>query len=83
MREPKRSDDDPQAAKTKSYLTAKQLRGRYGNRSHMWIERRLTEDPNFPRPVYFGRFRFWALDEIEQWERAAIVARDRTPPEAA
>ncbi len=76
-------DDPPSPPAAKSYLTAKQLRRRYGNRSHMWIERRLRGDPTFPRPVYFGRFRFWALDELERWERAAVVARDRTPREAA
>ena len=65
------------------YLTAKQLRARYGGRSHMWIERRLLSDPTFPRPAYFGRFRFWALDEIEAWERAAIAARGNNSSEAA
>ena len=60
-----------------------QLRKRYGGRSHMWIERRLLSDPTFPRPAYFGRFRFWALDQIEVWERAAIAARDNNSPEAA
>ena len=73
--------EPPSAARF--YLTAKQLRARYGGRSHMWIERRLLSDPTFPRPAYFGRFRFWALDEIEAWERAAIAARDNNSSEAA
>jgi hypothetical protein len=38
----------------KVYLTAAQLRERYGGVSHMWIERRLKSDPAFPRPKKFG-----------------------------
>lgn len=52
------------------YITSNQLRERYGGRSHMWIERRLKDDSGFPRPVYFGRFRYWLLSDLEKWERA-------------
>jgi len=60
----------------KRYLTAAQLRERYGNVSHMWIERRLKRVPNFPRPVKLGGsgLRMFELDELEQWERACAVA---------
>ena len=51
------------------YLSSNQLRARYGGRSHMWVERRLKYDKGFPRPVYFGRLRFWKLSDIEAWER--------------
>jgi hypothetical protein len=51
------------------FLTSRQLRDRYGGVSHMWIERRLVDDPEFPKPVYFGARRFWALADIEVWER--------------
>jgi len=61
-------------SKTKTYLTAEQLRARYGGVSHMWIERRMKADPNFPQPMYMGRFRFWDLDKIEAFERAAVTA---------
>lgn len=56
------------------YLTARQLQKRYGGRSHMWIERRLAADPDFPRPIYVGRLRFWRLDQIEEYERARVAA---------
>jgi hypothetical protein len=39
----------------------------------MWIERRLADDPAFPKPVYFGARRFWPLAAIENWERAAVA----------
>jgi predicted DNA-binding transcriptional regulator AlpA len=54
------------------YLTAAQLRTRYGGVSHMWIERIMGRDPTFPHPTTFGSmFRFWRLDEIEAWERVS------------
>jgi len=52
------------------YLSAAQLRARYGGVSHMWIERRLKTDARFPHPQKFGRLRFWDLDKIETYERA-------------
>jgi predicted DNA-binding transcriptional regulator AlpA len=53
-----------------------QLRERYGDVSHMWIERRLKRDPTFPRPVKLGgsSLRMFDLDQLEQWERACAVA---------
>jgi predicted DNA-binding transcriptional regulator AlpA len=53
------------------YLRTKQLRARYGC-SHMWIERRLANDPTFPRPRYFGRLRHYPLSELEAWEQAQM-----------
>jgi len=56
-----------------TYVTTRQLRNRYGGVSHMWIERRLADDPAFPKPVYFGARRFWPRAAIENWERAAVA----------
>ena len=50
-------------------IPAAKVRARYGDRSHMWIERRLHDDSGFPKPRYIGRLRFWALEELEAWER--------------
>lgn len=55
------------------YLTAAQMMARYGGVSHMWLLRRTAKD-DFPKPVYFGRLRFWRRTEIEQWERSKAVA---------
>jgi hypothetical protein len=52
------------------YITSRQLRDRYGGVSHMWIERRLAEDSEFPKPVFFGKRRFWPLARLEAYERA-------------
>lgn len=53
---------------TSAYLPARKVWERYGVTSmtlHRWIA-----DPrmNFPAPHYFGRFRFWRLADLEQWE---------------
>lgn len=53
------------------YLTAKQLRARWGNVSHMFVERLLQNDDSFPRPIRLGggSMRFWRLKDIVRWER--------------
>jgi hypothetical protein len=68
-------DSDPPARADKIYLTAVQLRKRWGNCSHMFVERLLKSDPNMPRPVKLGaRIRFFDLDAIERYERSKIHA---------
>lgn len=56
------------------YISAPQVCDRYGGVSHMWLERKLKNDRNFPRPKYFGRLRFWKIDELEAYERNAAAA---------
>ena len=58
------------------YITTAQLRQRYGNLSHMWVERKLRNDPEFPRPVCFGSsFRFFKLADVEDYERRCAMKR--------
>ena len=39
---------------------------------------------SFPRLYYFGRFRYWRLDELEAWEREqALKAQGKYAGEAA
>lgn len=52
-----------------SLIPTAQVRARYGGVSHMWVERRLKDDPNFPRPLYIAKRRFWRLGELIAWER--------------
>jgi predicted DNA-binding transcriptional regulator AlpA len=61
---------------SKRYLTAAQLRWRYGNRSEMWLARIMRADPDFPRPIHIGRFRFWDLADIEAYERNLAARRE-------
>jgi predicted DNA-binding transcriptional regulator AlpA len=60
------TDDEAEAR----YLDSIQVRRRYGNRSDMWLWRRLRDDPSFPKPIEIGRRRFWRLDELVVWEHA-------------
>jgi hypothetical protein len=60
-----------------AYISAAQVLERYGGRSHMWLERRLKNDPRFPRPVKVGRLRFFELSKLEAYERiCAAEQRD-------
>jgi hypothetical protein len=55
--------------------TAK-LRQRYGDVSHMWVVRRLADDPSFPRPIFLAGRRYWRLADLIAWERSA-AAREK------
>jgi hypothetical protein len=50
------------------------VRRRYGGRSHMWIVRRLADDPAFPRPVYIAKRRYWRFADLVEWERKKASA---------
>ena len=62
-----------------AYLTAGQVRVRYGSCSHMWLIRRM-QDSGFPAPTYFGRLRFWRLSDLELWEREQAANPAERPP---
>jgi predicted DNA-binding transcriptional regulator AlpA len=51
------------------FLKAKQVRARYGDCSHMWIERR-QKDAGFPVPTFFGGLRFWRLSDLQDWDES-------------
>ena len=53
-----------------SFLPSSEVMRRYGV-SKMFIERKLANDPTFPRPHYFGKRRFWKLGELRRWEEQA------------
>jgi predicted DNA-binding transcriptional regulator AlpA len=63
-------------SKAKKWKTARQVRERYGDCSHMWIARRLESDPDFPRPVKFNRLRMWDEAELDAYDRIC-AARGR------
>jgi predicted DNA-binding transcriptional regulator AlpA len=53
-----------------TYLTATQVRLRYGGRSDMWLFRLLRNDPRFPKPMKISKQRYWNLAELLAWEEA-------------
>ena len=61
------------------FLKAKQVRARYGDCSHMWIERR-QKDAGFPVPTFFGGLRFWRLRDLQDWDE---TQKDKPRPPAS
>ena len=53
---------------TYKFLTAKQVRARYGGISDMSLWRWLQDDSNFPKPMRVNGRRFWAVADLEAWE---------------
>jgi predicted DNA-binding transcriptional regulator AlpA len=50
------------------YIPARAVWERYGV-THMTLYRWLdSEEMNFPRPRYIGRFRYWKLADLRGWE---------------
>jgi hypothetical protein len=59
----------------RKFIGTRALRERWDNCSHMFIERKLKNDPTFPQTYRIGRRRFFAVDEIESYERKSITSR--------
>jgi hypothetical protein len=50
------------------YITGPKVAARY-QRTDMTLHRWLNDPAmNFPRPTYFGRYRYWKIAELEKWE---------------
>ena len=65
------------------YAQASHVWRRYGVTAmtlHRWIN-----DPGmkFPRPIYFGKNRFWLISELEAWEEDQPRARHSGKASAA
>jgi predicted DNA-binding transcriptional regulator AlpA len=52
------------------YLSAAQVKARYGGVSDMWLHRKLASH-GFPKPQTFGTAaRYWRVVELAAWEAA-------------
>ena len=57
------------------FLPAARVRARYGI-SSMSIYRWLADPTlNFPKPLYIGRYRYWRLADLAEWERKRTGGR--------
>jgi len=57
------------------FLPARQILDRYRiSQMTLW---RWVADPEmrFPKPTYFGRYRYWNIAEIEAWENERMSTR--------
>jgi predicted DNA-binding transcriptional regulator AlpA len=58
------------------YLTAAQVRARFGGISDMSLWRWLQDEQlGFPRPLIINRRRFFRLDQIEAFELRVAAAK--------
>jgi predicted DNA-binding transcriptional regulator AlpA len=58
------------SAATTTYLSAAQVRSRYGGISDMTLWRWLQDDElAFPEPEWIRRRRFWREDRLAAWDR--------------
>jgi predicted DNA-binding transcriptional regulator AlpA len=60
-----------QSKQRKRYSTGPQVLERYGDKSTMWLWRRLKFDPKFPRPVVIGGRRYFDEDELDAFDEAS------------
>ena len=63
----------PCAAEDERYLSARQVRERFGNCSDMWLWRRLRDGSGFPQPLEISGRRFWRLADLVNWERSCAA----------
>jgi hypothetical protein len=58
-------------------LPSPRARTFFGGVSAMWLERRLDDDPSFPRPRYISGKRYWEVEELAAW----VEAQPREAPD--
>jgi len=56
-----------------TYLTAGQVKQRYGGRSDMWLFRAVRDDVDFPKPMKLRGQRYWRLNALVAWEEAQLA----------
>jgi predicted DNA-binding transcriptional regulator AlpA len=57
------------------WLTSNQVCARYGAKSQMWLWRKIKRDPDFPKPVYFGRMMMFLVAELDAYDHGLISKR--------
>jgi hypothetical protein len=57
------------------WLTAAQVRARYGGLSDMWLWTKNRNDASFPKPIYQGRLRLYSVQELDAYDRNLILKR--------
>lgn len=55
------------------FIGMREVQRRYNDVSHMTIERRLQNDPSFPRPIKFGHLRMWLVSDLEAYEKSLVM----------
>jgi hypothetical protein len=50
------------------WASNRQVRDRYGGKSQMWLWRKVAHDPDFPKPVYFGRIQMYGIAALDAYD---------------
>ena len=64
-------------APEETFLPARKVWERYSvceMTLHRWLR---DERLGFPKPIYLGRYRYWKLHDLREWERAQAAKRGR------
>jgi predicted DNA-binding transcriptional regulator AlpA len=60
-------------------MTSRQVRDDLGGVSQMWLHRRLTTDPTFPKPTYIAKRRYWTRGQLRAWKHSKVVGSAPKP----
>jgi hypothetical protein len=71
-----RAKRDSIRKRNRQFIGVPELRERWNGCSHMFVERKIKNDPSFPKVYRIGRHRFFDLDEIEVYEQRHVAPRD-------
>jgi predicted DNA-binding transcriptional regulator AlpA len=55
-------------------INAPKTRAFFGGVSDMWISRRLSDDPHFPKPILIASRRYWRLSDLREYAEAKASA---------
>jgi hypothetical protein len=69
-----RTDKTARKRKRK-FIGMVELRERWNNCSHMFVERKIKNDPRFPKVYHIGRHRFFDEGELERYEQLCVAER--------
>lgn len=63
------------------FLSARQVRNRFGGISDMALHRWLHDDRiGFPKPIVIGTRRFWKLEDLQAFEKRCVSRKTNISP---
>ena len=64
------------------YLNTKQVLGRYGGKSEMWLWRILRNNSRFPRPLVIGKRNLFLEEALDEFDDTCRKEAPGLPPES-
>jgi hypothetical protein len=72
------SQRDNRDQSKRKFIGVPELCERWNGCSHMFIERKIKNDPDFPKVYRFSRHRLFDLDEVEAYEQKFITRGEKS-----